>query len=152
MRIMKKAGIVIVLLIILGLGYGWYLYNKEPLDVRSVKTDIEVTADQLLLHFQQDENAASQQFVNKVMIVSGAVREVSLEDDGQATVWLTTNELLYPVTCSFYKAEAEKVKTLAPGDQVRIKGVCTGMLMGVVINKCSLEEMKKFVPYNPEHR
>jgi hypothetical protein len=42
------------------------------------------------------------------------------------------------VTCSFYSEEAGNIKKINPGDEVTVKGKCTGKLMDVVLNKCSL--------------
>jgi hypothetical protein len=71
--------------------------------------------------------------------VAGTVTGIQTDSSGQATVSLQTNDLLAAVTCSFYQDDAG-VKKIKAGSAVRIKGVCTGMLTDVVLNKCSLAE------------
>jgi hypothetical protein len=42
------------------------------------------------------------------------------------------------ITCSFYNEEMAAVKKLTTGAEVVIKGKCTGKLMDVVLNNCSI--------------
>jgi hypothetical protein len=139
MRSWKKIITVVLILALVGAGYGWYQYQKAPPDIRKEKGGIEITAIELLKAFQQDEMAANTKYVDKVLVVSGAVTDVQTDSSGQATVSLQTNDLLATVTCSFYKDD-EGVKKIKTGSTARIKGVCTGILTDVVLNKCSLSE------------
>jgi len=139
MRTWKKILTGVIMLALAAAGYGWFLYQKPPPDIRKEKGGIEVTAIDLLKAFQQDELAGNAKYVDKVLIVSGTVNNIQTDSSGQATVSLQTNDLLAAVTCSFYQDE-ESVKKIKTGSPVRIKGVCTGMLTDVVLNKCSLAE------------
>jgi hypothetical protein len=137
MRSWKKIVTGLIVLALAGAGYGWYAYQKAPPDIREQEAGIEITAIDLLKTFQQDEMAGNAKYVDKVLIVTGTVTGVQIDSSGQATVSLQTNDLLAAVTCSFYQDD-EGVKKIKAGSPVRIKGVCTGMLTDVVLNKCSL--------------
>jgi hypothetical protein len=139
MRSWKKIVTAMVILALAAAGYGWYLYQKAPPDIRKEKGGIEITSVDLLKAFQENETAANAKYVDKVLIVSGTVTGIQTDSSGQATVSLQTNDMLAAVTCSFYQ-DAEGVKKITTGSAVRIKGVCTGMLTDVVLNKCSLVE------------
>lgn len=139
MRSWKKIVAGIFLLALAAAGYGWFQYQKPPPDIRKEKGGLEITAIELLKAFQQDETAANAKYVDKVLIVAGMVTGIQTDSSGQATVSLQTNDLLAAVTCSFYQDD-EGVKKLKAGSQARIKGICTGMLTDVVLNKCSLAE------------
>jgi hypothetical protein len=139
MRSWKKIVAGGIILALAGVGYGWYAYQKAPPDIRDQKAGIEITAIDLLKAFQQDEMAGNAKYVDKVLIVAGKVTDVQTDSSGQATVSLQTNDLLAAVTCSFYQDD-EGVKKIKAGSSVRIKGICTGMLTDVVLNKCSLVE------------
>jgi hypothetical protein len=139
MRSWKKIVTGILLLALAAAGYGWFLYQKPPPDVREQKAGIEIAAVELLKAFQQDETAANAKYVDKVLIVSGTVASVQTDSSGQATLSLQTNDLLAAVTCSFYQDD-EGVKKIKAGSMARIKGICTGMLADVVLNKCSIVE------------
>ena len=137
MRSWKKIVTGILLLALAGAGYGWYSYQKAPPDIRKQKAGIEITAVDLLQAFQQNETAGNAKFVDKVLVVAGTVTGIQTDSSGQATVSLQTNDLLAAVTCSFYQDDVG-VKKIKAGSAARIKGVCTGMLTDVVLNKCSL--------------
>jgi hypothetical protein len=139
MRSWKKilAGTVIVALA--GGGYGWYLYHKAPPDIRRQKAGIVITAFDLLKAFQHDEEAAGKQYVDHVLIVEGTVTDMQTDSSGQATVYLDAGDQAGGVVCSFYPDD-KAVKTVVAGAVVRIKGICTGMLTDVVLNRCSIVE------------
>lgn len=139
MRSWKKIIAAMLILALAGGSYGWYQYQKAPPDIRKEKAGIEIAAVELLKEFQQNESACNTKYVDKVLIVTGTVTEVQTDSSGQATVYLQTNNLLSAVTCSFYQND-ESIKKIKTGSPARIKGVCTGMLTDVVLNKCSLAE------------
>ena len=139
MRSWKKITAALLILAAAGASYGWYQYQKAPPDIRNEKAGIEIAAVELLKEFQQNETASNTKYVDKVLIVTGTVTEVQTDSSGQATVYLQTNDLLSAVTCSFYQND-ESIKKIKAGSPARIKGICTGMLTDVVLNKCSLAE------------
>lgn len=138
MRSWKKFVAAIAVMLLAGALVGWYLYNKKPADTRKQTPTTEIVATDLVKSFQQNEMEANRQYVNKLIIVSGKVAGNNIDKDGHATVFLDTGDPLAAVTCSFYNEEAETVKNIPTGTAVRIKGICTGILTDVVLNKCSL--------------
>ena len=139
MRSWKKIITAMIILALAGGSYGWYQYQKAPPDIRKEKGGVEITAVELLKEFQQNETASNTKYVDRVLVVTGTVTGVQTDSSGQVTVYLQTNDLLSAVTCSFYKDD-EGIKKINTGSVARIKGVCTGMLTDVVLNKCSLAE------------
>ena len=139
MRSWKKIITAMIILALAGGAYGWYQYQKAPPDIRKEKSGIEIAAVDLLKEFQQNETAANTKYVDKVLVVTGTVTGVQTDSSGQATVYLQTNDLLSAVTCSFYQDD-DGVKKIKTGVAARVKGVCTGMLSDVVLNKCSLAD------------
>ena len=141
MKKWKKILLGLLLVAIAAAGYGFYLYNKKPADVRTLTANYQLTAEALLADFNKDETAANTKYLDKVIAVSGKVTEVKLDTaTGQATVILDSGDPMAAVTCSFYNDEAAAVKQLKQGDAIVIKGNCTGKLMDVVLNKCSIEQ------------
>ena len=141
---MKKWKQILAVLLVLALaaaGYGYYLYSKKPADVRKLTADYELTAEALLADFNKDETAANTKYLDKVIAVKGKISEVKIDPaTGQATVILDSGDPMAAVTCSFYNDQSGDVKKLNPGTVVVIKGKCTGKLMDVVLNKCSIEK------------
>ncbi|GAA3937768.1 hypothetical protein GO495_11685 [Chitinophaga oryziterrae] len=140
MHMWKKTITILVILVIAGGAYGWYLYNKKPADIRKQTNCIELKATALAEAFNQDEAVANRLYVEKVLIVSGKVSNVQVDNAGHATVFLETGDPLSSITCGFYDDETGSVKKMVPGTIVRVKGNCTGKLVDVILNKCSLAE------------
>lgn len=141
MKKWKKILVAFLLIVIAAASYGYYLYHKKPVDVRKQAASFELTAAALLADFNKDETAANLKYLDKIIGVKGKVTEVKLDPaTGQATVILDSGDPMAAVTCSFYNEEVASVKSLIPGTQVIIKGKCTGKLMDVVLNKCSIEK------------
>ncbi|MCF3110328.1 OB-fold putative lipoprotein [Niabella sp. CC-SYL272] len=134
----KKITLAVVVLVVAAILYGWYLYNKKPPDIKQARSQFEITASGLTAAFNADEANATKQYADKIVSVTGAVKEIKIEQGTAATVFLDSGDPMTSVTCSFYDTEAAAVKKLKTGQQVTIKGVCTGKLMDVILNKCSI--------------
>ena len=121
-------------------GYGFYLYHKKPADIRKETARYEISAAGLVDAFSKDETSANQKYLDKVIAVTGKVADVKIDSAGQATVFLDSGDPLAAVTCSFYNEEAATAKMVLRGAAITVKGKCTGKLMDVVLNKCSISK------------
>jgi tRNA_anti-like len=140
MKTWKKLLYAFLVIFFAAAGFGFYLYNKKPADVRKLSAKYELSAASLVDDFNKDEKAATVKYLEKVIAVTGKVSDVKLDATGQATVFLDSGDPLAGVTCSFYDEEAKSIKGLQKGATVTIKGNCTGKLMDVVLNKCSINK------------
>jgi tRNA_anti-like len=140
MKKLKKIFWGLLAMAFVAAGYGFYLFNKKPADVRELHAQFEITAATLVTEFNTDETAANKKYLDKVIAVKGNVTEVKKDANGQVSVFLDTGDPMAAVTCSFYSEEAGSVTNLTQGKEVTIKGMCTGKLMDVVINRCSINK------------
>lgn len=140
MKKIKRNLLGIAALMLSCVGYGFYLYKKKPADIRKEPAAYALTAAGLVAEFNKDENIANKKYLDKVLAVKGKVADIKTDSAGQATVFLDSGDLMASVTCSFYSDEIAAAKTLHQGDEVTIKGKCTGKLMDVVLNKCSINK------------
>lgn len=131
-------GLLVIALVTIGIGI--YFFYKKPPDVRQLKAAYEITAVALLQEFNNDEIKANQKYLDKVIAVKGKVVEIKVDSLMQSTIVLEGSDPLSAVTCSFYKEEVEQVKNISIGSETTIKGICTGKLMDVVLNKCSINK------------
>lgn len=138
MKKIKRNLMILLALVLACACYGFYMYKKKPADIRKEAAAFETTAVNLLAEFNADEPAANKKYIDKVIAVKGKVSDVKTDSNGQSTVFLDSGDLMAAVTCSFYQEEAAAAKALHQGDQITIKGKCTGKLMDVVLNKCSI--------------
>lgn len=134
--------LIVAVVILAGAGFGIYLYNMKPVDTREEVADFEVTAQALVSEFTSDESAATKKYADRIISVTGAVGDLTV-NDSLATVFLSSGDPISSVQCSFYSDEITSVKGIQRGQSVRIKGKCTGKLMDVVLNNCSLDESTK---------
>lgn len=135
---LKRILLLGVIAAAIGGGFGYYLWNKPVDKISSLNTDLAIPAAELLDQFEVDEESANANYLNKVIEVTGSVREV-VQTDGQITaVLLETNNPFGGVNCEFeVMPEASNVSV---GSLVTIKGVCNGMLIDVVLNRCVFVE------------
>jgi len=128
--ILLAAGLVIGLVALL------YTFRKTEVTVESKKADVEIDAAGLLDAFETDEAGANDLYLGKIVSVTGKVESVS-EDSIGISVYLKEDEDFAGIICSFHKS-ATDVTSIEKGNIVEIKGICTGYLLDVVLNRCAL--------------
>jgi hypothetical protein len=128
-----------ILLVIACLGTitGFYLYNKPVSSTASRSADLTIRAEDLFNEFSKNENAANTKYLDKVVSIEGTVTNIAIED-GLSIVTLKTASDMFGVICKIESGD-EKVKSLKAGEEIRVKGVCTGMLMDVIMVRCVIE-------------
>jgi tRNA_anti-like len=128
-----------ILFVIAGLGIitGFYFYNKPVKSTKSKNADVVIRSEDLFNEFSNDENAANNKYLDKIISISGEVTNIANED-GLSIVTLKTNSDMFGVICKIEQNE-DKVKTIKAGDKIKVKGACTGMLMDVVMVRCVIE-------------
>lgn len=126
--------VIIIAVLVIVLVYLW-TFRKADLSVNSKKADFEISAVKLLESYERDEESANATYLDKVIIVTGTVNNI-YEDSLTVTVYLKNENALSGVLCSFDKSV---ITTTIPsrGNEVKIKGICSGYLLDVVLNKCS---------------
>ncbi|KAA5536216.1 hypothetical protein F0919_00695 [Taibaiella lutea] len=132
---LKKIGIVLLILIAGGVGYGIYLWNK-PAPKAENQDALKVEAKSLFTAYAQNDKAADSLYLGKWLEVSGNVQSVDTNQDGQKILILETGDLMQAVMCVM----RDKNATSEKGKPVIVKGKCTGMVNDVVVNDCILIE------------
>ena len=128
---------ILMVLVCLGAVTGFYLYNKPVKSTAAKSADMSIQAQDLFNEFANDENTANAKYLDKVISINGTVTDLAVED-GLNIVTLQTTSDMFGVICKIESGD-EKVRKLKKGDQVKVKGVCTGMLMDVVMVRCVIE-------------
>lgn len=119
----KRLIIVSVLsLLVVSISAGIYLYNKGPLNVKNVQ-GIPVNADELYSLFTNDSILAGKRYTSRVLLVSGLVSGVSVNASQQKIVLIKTGIDGAYINCTL----DEPAIDIAANQQIRIKGVCSGM-------------------------
>jgi hypothetical protein len=125
-----------LLLALIGAGIGVYLWNKPFENMDSAKTDVELSASELFTAFADNEAQANEAYLDKVIAVTGKVREVTNSPEGITKVTLDSGDEMFGVICQLDELSDHQRTDFQPGESVTFKGKCTGMLMDVVLVRC----------------
>lgn len=126
----KKLIIGLAIAVLIGGVYGYMQYNKPHLNIGNATVDYNVEANDLLEDFQNDEAAADEKYLDKVLLVKGEVKEISIQDE-KTSIMLKTGDPLSSILCEL--EDPGDLEKISQGQQIQIKGVCSGMLMDVVL-------------------
>lgn len=126
MTVRKKYIIVFLLAIAIIAGAtGFYFYNKGPVNIKSSEA-AKIDAVALYQSFSKDSVQARKNYADKILEVSGIIKQVSKNQQNQVIVMLQTNEAGAFINCTLEEDKAGLVENKA----VSLKGICTGMGMG----------------------
>ena len=136
---MKKPLIIITLLTaFIFVSSCFNVFRKADTDVSKKTADFELSAKALVENFEMNEDSANIQYLDKIVLVEGNVNNISEKED-VIMVYLKENEDLAGVLCGFNPGSIN-LQSLQVGNKIKVKGICTGYLLDVVLNKCSIEE------------
>lgn len=114
-------------------------YNEPLRDIRNSKPLVILSADQLIDDFQKDEQEATIKYSEKILQIDGNFFGVSTLD-GNTVITLKNNESNSSVICHMLSEENLKALKLKKGQDISIKGNCTGFLLDVMMVRCVLIE------------
>lgn len=135
--------LLIVLLILFGAGVYFYKeYNRKPANISNVAPDASVSASALVEVYESDEAKANQQYLGKTIQVTGAIAEINNQQDTLVTVLIGESNSMHKVSCLLDSRNIALVRNYRVGQQIIIRGVCTGYLMDVEMNRCVIIEKK----------
>lgn len=117
-----------VILCLTAMAIGYHLYNMPRTSAVDIQTDKTVTATELYEAFTKDEQAADVQYANKVLEITGAVKDVQ-KSGKELSVLLSGGGSEGGVNCSL----VEDIPAPRIGAMLHVKGRCTGFLMDVSI-------------------
>jgi len=138
---MKKITIYILIIGLLSIFIGYTMYHKPHINVAKKPVDINITANTLLANFSSDETKANTKYLDKIIAVKGMVTNVEFNGE-KVAISLQTKEDFGSVVCYLVKDEVKKSAAIKEGQEVILKGICTGFLMDVILVKCVIMNSK----------
>jgi len=126
----------IVIVVIAGAGFAWWVYHKPH---RNINDEIAVKSETnaLLDAFKQNEKTASAQYTDKVLELSGIVKDASKNDAGNWVINIENDAQTGSITVAFSALQ----DALQPFDSIAYKGICAGYFPednNIVINEAVL--------------
>lgn len=115
----------LAVVVVTGVTIGYRLWNKPHEDIKDASA-IKINAIALYNTLANDSLHKSTTFINKVVEVSGKVKQVSENQQKQKVILLETNVSDGSVNCTM----EENVKSVKAGDSILLKGICMGYVGG----------------------
>ncbi len=138
---MKKILLVSLLLFLCAVGFGFYEYFRTNAKTADLTANVKIPAIDLYNAYSDNETHSDSLYRMEVVEVTGKVTEVKTDTSG-IIVLLDGGNGMFGVTCSLQKTD-EEVKKIEKGSTITIRGICTGMLMDVVLTRCAIVQPDK---------
>lgn len=142
---MNKWVLIIGSLLIIGiiggiLGYK-FVYNKPHRDYEAAQPDYTLKAIALFEAYSNSRSDAELKYNGKVLEITGRVSSVETPDSLMIVVF-TMREGMFGeegIRCTLLPGHQSRGLKLSPGDEVIVKGYCTGYNgTDVIFEKCSI--------------
>ena len=127
-KILKIILIIIGVLILIGGGVGFYMFNKPARDVQNTKTDFSYNASEIVNEYLIDAQTANEKYLDeagnsKVLEISGVVAEITEDFNQQKVILLKAASDRAGVSCTFTSETNHNTLKINVGEEITIKGV-----------------------------
>jgi hypothetical protein len=132
----NKFGILMISFAILAAALAVFLmYNKSPRSIADEEAAFTLSASELVAAFSEDESEADSLYAGKVLEINGTLKEKILSDGAAILVIRDTSQMI-GVNCFLRDHQEDMYRVLEVGRQVTVKGICNGLLLDLVLDKC----------------
>lgn len=125
-----------VTIVIIGGGFAWWIFHKPHRNINN-EVAVKTSTNTLLDAFKQNEKTASTQYTDKVLELSGTVKEASKNEAGNWVINIENDAHTGSITVAFSALQ----DSLQPFDSIAYKGICAGYFPednNIVINEAVL--------------
>ncbi|MFC2151003.1 hypothetical protein ACFLSE_00625 [Bacteroidota bacterium] len=112
---------------------------KPVKDLVSINPDIEITVSQFFQEFSDNESLANAKYIDKIVEVSGKIKEVNTLDN-HLTLILSTDDPFSGISCSLANDGDIQMDSLYKNKLVIVRGECSGKLIDVILINCIIVE------------
>jgi hypothetical protein len=119
------------LLLILLIGY-FIVVNLPKASIKGNEAAFTVTAANLYSEFEKNEAKANQKYIGKTIIVEGVITEIDKDKNGSDVLFLKSDNEINGILCTLEPGQSSDFQI---NQSIKIKGLSTGFLQDVVLNK-----------------
>lgn len=128
----KKKNLLLLLLVFVclaggGAFYAYTEFNRKAADLSHATPAYQVTSEDLINAFTVNETESNAKYLSQTIEVSGTLKKTDLDEKGNRILVLGDAASMSSVRCSIDSLH-NSGETLAPGSQIKIKGICTGFI------------------------
>lgn len=135
----KKIIISAILAIALIIFFGLKEYNKPHVDVVKATPDIIASSEEIINEFQDNEGLANKKYLDQIVQISGRISKIEASENNDIILSLLNDKMTFgTVICHLTSDENKKLINLKVGQNIVVKGICTGYLMDVILIRCNL--------------
>jgi hypothetical protein len=144
---MKRKTILIAVLVLFAIGLVSaglvyrFVYNKPHRDFEKARPAYIISAAELYDSFRNMRTEAEGKYNGQVVLLNGKLDKIELSDSIVTGVFIFNQGMFGDegIRCSMLPGHASKLKSIAQGSEVSIKGYVTGYNdTDVIIEQCSL--------------
>lgn len=127
-KIFKIVGITGAAGVLIGVSVFLYMFFMPHRDVQAAKTDFSLTSSQIVSEYLADKNKANEKYLaadgdSKILEISGEVRKISDDFNGQKVVLLKSKQDEAGVSATFTPETNDNLKGVVVGQNIIVKGV-----------------------------
>lgn len=137
----KVALFVVAFIALSGILAALYYYNLKHTDMSKARPDFIISSTMLQKAFEDNETSASQKYINKIVEVTGIIASVKPGENNILSISLVTGSDLSSVICTF--TSIGNPSEYVAGEEITLRGECSGFLMDVLLNNCAVIEKTK---------
>lgn len=134
-----KAKISITAFVLLVIIFSVYITYNKPHRNPEDENGIPISAAELLKQFQHNENSANLLYLDKTVVVSGKIVNITRNQENFPVVMLEAEGDGFGVQCTMQDSKID----LEKNELVMLKGICKGFLSDVIITNASVTQIKK---------
>ena len=113
----------------------------------NVKADYTISSADLLNDFIKSDSAANAKYREKIIIVNGSVSQIERTSDSTTNIRFDEPSGSY-IVFSFEKEQYDDLKEINPGEQVSLKGSCSGSIYSQILGTTSISFKRSTINKN----
>jgi len=114
-----------------------FVMSETFTNTTDIKADYTLNATDLIREFTINDTAANNKYREKIIVVNGKTTQVERLSDSTTTIQFADSTGSY-IAFSFEKEQYEQVKEIKTGDQVSLKGSCSGSIYSEILGTTAI--------------
>lgn len=117
--------------------WSYLVYEERALkNIVTAETTKNLRVEELIKLFQDNEDEANLNYVDKVIEVEGTIKDISTINDRYTILLKSELFTKHFIMCDMSPSSVKGINKLIIGDTITLKGICKGYLLDVIMLNC----------------